>query len=489
MASHHETTRREFLKRSTALPLAAQLLSSHRAASFNDDSSLAANDDGEHPQAGDRYVDFALGELAKASGRLPAITAAAEAAADRIVFRNGSLIGAGDGAFTFEFAWAAGGIAFTKQWKPDKEVIASTQPGDSSKPFYQTTEYEESTAAREVTSNDVILLGFENEHNEEAHLLPYVNQLLANKSLVILFASNETATKVKESYGARENLITITHDVLDGGIIQIPGWPKKVCAGRGFVQRLNLWVFQAELIGAFLRRGKIPGVLLSVTYESPQIFNLPLLNSYRFIPAFEVTPVNKGFMGQTFLEKLKEIISGIFREQKPKFRQGAEWLAEAVRNHHKAYALLIHGVDPVGLPGDPGVFTCITEGNAQYPELNKSCTKDDVALFVGYNWYPPQLAEAVDRVGAKLVLCITTVQDLPPRPVMYGTEGPLYHVTSLDQLPKKENHIYIDEKWSQYDGCLKIPGYPVLANSTSRFALNVVYWHFVADTVELLARK
>jgi uncharacterized phosphosugar-binding protein len=484
---NHETNRREFLKRATTLPWVAGLASLDSASLVAESSQVESNRR-DSAQAGDQYVDFALDQLSKASVRMPSITAAAEAAAERIVFRNGGLIGAGDGAFTGEFAWAAGGIAFTKQWKPDKPVAEPSQQADSSKPFYRTAEYEESMYVRDVNSNDVVVLGFENEHDEEAHLLPYINQLLGNKALVILFSSEEIARNVRASYGVRDDLLTITHDVPNGGIIQIPGWPDKICAGRGFVQRLNLWVFQAELIGAFLRRGKIPGVLLSVTYESPQIFNIPLIESYRFIPAFDVDSTSKGSFGQTFLDKLKSILGSIVPSQRAKFRQGAEWLAAAVRNHHKAFALLIHGVDPVGLPGDPGIFTCITEGNAQYPELNKICTKDDVALFVGYNWYPPQLAESIDRVGAKLILCITTVQDLPPRPVMYGTEGPLYHVTALDQLPKRDNHIYIDEKWSQYDACLKIPGYPVLANSSSRFALNVVYWHFVADTVELLVK-
>src|SRR5215472_5989079 len=357
MRSSHDQNRREFLKQASSLPWMVSLVSLD-GVSVTGTSEFVGNSN-EPALAGDQYVDFALGQLSKASDRMKSITAAAEAAADRIVLRNGGLIGAGDGAFTAEFAWAAGGIAFTKQWKPDKEVVASSQREDSSKPFYRTAEYEESMYARTVNSNDVVVLGFENEREEDAHLLPYVNQLLGNKALVILFSSEETARNVRASYGTRDDLITITQDVPNGGIIQINGWPDKICAGRGFVQRLNLWTFQAELIGAFLRRGKMPGMLLSVTYESPQIFNIPLISSYRFIPAFDVDPVGKGFFGQKFLDTLRPILGSIVPNQRPKFRQGAEWLGAAIRNHHKAFALLIHGVDPVGLPGDPGIFTSI----------------------------------------------------------------------------------------------------------------------------------
>lgn len=66
---------------------------------------------------------------------------------------------------------------------------------------------------------------------------------------------------------------------------------------------------------------------------------------------------------------------------------------------------------------------------------------------------------------------------------------PLLHVRSLDELPKHDNHLYIDLKFAQYDTCLKIPGYPFPAIPTSWLSDSLVYWHLVADTVELLARK
>lgn len=447
---------------------------------------------GQLRMAGDSFAEFVLQEIDRCGERLGAITRAADAAADRIVRRNGEFISAGDEGFAQESVWRAGGIAFAKRWKPDKAVETSSLQGGTSGaplPYYRTSDYEERIYVRDVTSNDVVLLGFENEREEQARLAPYAQQLLSSGALVILFGSQKTVGEMESEFGKNPNLMTITHNVPDGGIIQVPGWSEKVCSGRSFVQRLNLWAFEAEIISGFLRRGRMPGILLSVTYESPQVFNLPLMNSYRFIPDFNITPVEEGTLGKTYLGEVKRILGSILPEQREKFQKGSQWLAEALRNHHKAYALLIHGVTPPGLPGDPNIFSVYTEGNAQYPELKNTYTKDDAAVFVGYNWYPPELAHAVDQVDGKLVCCITTVQDLPVRPVMYGTEGPLFHVTSLDQLPKRENHIYIDIKFPQYDATLKIPGYPVLANPSSQLADNMVYWMFVANTVELLARK
>ena len=136
----------------------------------------------------------------------------------------------------------------------------------------------------------------------------------------------------------------------------------------------------------------------------------------------------------------------------------------------------------------PGLFKVFSEGNAYYPQLDGLIQADDVALFVGYNWYPRRLAQTVDKGKARQILCFTLVDQAPPKPALYGEVGELYHPTSFDQLPQGENRIYIDLRFAQYNAVLKIPGFPVPALETSSFAEDVVYWHLVADTVELLAK-
>jgi hypothetical protein len=110
-------------------------------------------------------------------------------------------------------------------------------------------------------------------------------------------------------------------------------------------------------------------------------------------------------------------------------------------------------------------------------------------LFVGYNWYPRQLADTVDKAGAKQILCFALVQEQPPTPALYGEVGELVHYTSFDELPQGEDRIYIDLKFAQYNAVLKIPDYPVPALETSSFAEDVVYWHLVADAVEILGAE
>src|SRR5260221_4106494 len=63
-------------------------------------------------QAGDHFVNFVLDEIENARKKVPEITRAADAAADRIVNRSGELLSAGDQSFSLEPVWRAGGIAF-----------------------------------------------------------------------------------------------------------------------------------------------------------------------------------------------------------------------------------------------------------------------------------------------------------------------------------------------------------------------------------------
>jgi len=442
-------------------------------------------------QAGDHFVNFVLDEIENTRKTIPAITRAAELAADRIVNRNGELLSAGDQSFALEPVWRAGGIAFSRQYAPGDQVgFSSTIKSAKDKtPYYRTPEFVKHFTVQKAKSDDVVLLGYENEKEEKRHLFSTLKQLLSDKALIVFFGSELSAKRIEKEFGQPDNLVLITHKVPDGGIIDIPGSKEKLCSGRSIANRLYLWTFEAELISAFMRLGKMPGILLSVTYESPQIWNVPLLHSYKFIPAFNVTPVKQSVFGNTYLNHLKRIVSGIVPPQRKKFKKAAKWLAEAARTNHKSFALLIHGLAPEGLPGDPGLFTVFSEGNAYYPQLDDAIGKDDVALFVGYNWYPPRLANTVDKAGGKQILCFTLVQEQPPTPAIYGEVGELRHYTSFDELPQADNRTYIDLNFAQYNAVLKIPGYPVPALETSSFAEDVVYWHLVADTVELLGKK
>jgi len=440
-------------------------------------------------QAGDRFVNFVLSEIENTRGSIPAMTRAAEAAARQIVEHDGNLLSAGDLSFSLEPVWRAGGIAFAKRYLPDKESVKNTAQSAGDKiPFYRTKEFIDDFSVAQAREHDVVLLGYENEHVEARELIPTCRKLLDDRALVVFFGSAATAAQLERDLGRPQNLFALTHDVPDGGVLEIAGWSEKICSGRSLANRLCLWTFQAELIGAFMRLGKIPGILLSVTYESPQVWNLPLMYDYKFIPAFNVTPVAVGLLGNTYLNQIREIVAGIVPPQREKFRKAARWLADAHRAKRTSYALLIHGLDPVRLPGDPGLFQVYSEGNAYYPQIEKVMQADEVALFVGYNWYPDELAAAVDQAHGKQILCFTLVQRQPPRPATYGEVGELEHFTTFDDLPQADNRIYIDLKFAEYNAVLKIPDYPIPALESSAFAEDVVYWHLVADTVELLAQ-
>lgn len=439
-------------------------------------------------QAGDRVVNFVLSEIEATRAAIPAMSHAADTAARRIVEHDGEFLSAGDLSFSLEPVWRAGGIAFAKRYLPNKAAAkAAVESAREEIPFYRTKEFVDDFSVEQAGPSDVVLLGYENEEVEARELIPTCRKLLDDGAFVVFFGSAVAGKQLARDLGRPEHLATLTHQVPDGGVLEIPGWPEKICSGRSLANRLYLWTFQAEFIAACMRLGKIPGILLSVTYESPQVWNVPLMYEYKFIPAFNVTPVPPGQLGSTYLDHIRDIVASIIPPQRAKFRQAAQWLAEAHAAKRSSYALLIHGLDPVQLPGDPGLFQVYSEGNAYYPQVEKVMQPDDVALFVGYNWYPDELAAAVDQARGKQILCFALVQHQPPKPATYGEVGELEHFTTFDDLPQADNRIYIDLKFAEYNAVLKIPDYPLPALETSAFAEDVVYWHLVADVVELLA--
>jgi hypothetical protein len=438
--------------------------------------------------AGDSYYEFAIAEIERAADRLQVMADLADLAAERIVNRGGGLL-ASVPSFGIECVGRSGGIAFAKLWKPDESLRSQTGPQTNRNGVELAAENSSSSRLR---IDDVLLLGFEKMEEENAYLDAFLSQALQSRALILLFVSEESARKVQARLGAKENLRYVTHGVPDGGILQVAGCRQKICSGRSFAQSVNLWSFQSELIGAFLRKGKMPGILLSATYESPPVFNVALLESYRFVPAFEVTPITKTSLGSTYLSEAKAILGRILPGQREKFREAARWMAESIKNGCKVHAMTgyIHGgFDPAGLPV-PSLFTFHTNVYTQHADIARHVSKGDAVLFVGHNWYPPELGEIVDRAGGKLIACIALVHNLPPKPVLpslpsaYGTSSPLFHPTSFDQLPNFVNHLYIDLKFTEYDGILKLPEFPVLANPTSQLAMRVVFWHLFADTME-----
>ena len=351
---------------------------------------------------------------------------------------------------------------------------------------HQSPGFEKRFLVGDAEQNDVALLGYENVCEEEAHLTETVKQLDACKAFIVLFASKRASWP--GSVGAWRRIKPCFHHS------RCPGrrsnrnsrMARKGMFGPRAHQPFASLAIRGRADCRFSSTGENPWILLSATYESPQIWNLPLIGSYKFIPAFNVSPVGKGVFGQAYLKHLRDIAVSVVPDQRHTFRVAAQWLADAVRSRRTVRALTMESLNPVGLAGNPGFFVNYTDPFT-YDQDVKKIQPNEVALYAGYNWYPTALAEAVDRASAKLILSITCVQDFPPTPLDLGE--PFIQVSTLDDLPKHTNHVYIDSKFDQYDGCMIIPGYPIPGLPTSFLSVPLVYWHLVADTVELLAKK
>ncbi|MFN0056723.1 MAG: hypothetical protein ACKV0T_31655 [Planctomycetales bacterium] len=147
-------------------------------------------------QAGDHFVNFVLNEIELAREKLPAMAAAADLAVERIVNRDGQFLSAGDQSFSLEPVWRAGGIAFARQYLPEKQTaVKAVEAAGDEIPYYRTREFVEHFTVQQAGKNDVVLVGFENEKQEQQRLIPLVEQLLKEGALVVFFGSDAGSKK------------------------------------------------------------------------------------------------------------------------------------------------------------------------------------------------------------------------------------------------------------------------------------------------------
>src|SRR5262245_43173694 len=113
------------LKRSCLLVCGALLINVNPLFSTLRQSGCIAAEQIKVEQAGDRFVNCVLNESEATRKAIAEMTRAAEMAAERIVKRDGELVSAGDQSFSLEPVWRAGGIAFSRQYLPDKEAAVA----------------------------------------------------------------------------------------------------------------------------------------------------------------------------------------------------------------------------------------------------------------------------------------------------------------------------------------------------------------------------
>jgi uncharacterized phosphosugar-binding protein len=375
------------------------------------------------------YLSFIQGKCSELLRDMNAITAAADAAAERIV-TGGKLYATGDEAgFQSECSSRAGGLMGIKtvdEDLADGDVVLAATTGVSDGSTYRDTLAEYRTKG----------------------------------ALVILIGSRECAER------GVEDLFIDNH--LSKGLSPVFEFSDRpICPTAGVCNVAALWTFVSEYIAACTRRGKMPVCWQSGGIDAGKARNTLLKGRvFHDDGEFDITPVGAGEKGREYLYNLQRCFAAIGNLEIGKFEQAGSLAAEAIGKGSTVWCGVIghHLHSQKGIEGDPGFFSISAPESKEEAGTFKP---GDVYLFNGYFFYPGDQLEKVREAGIPSVWLLggRETQSVYPQP----------------------GETHIDAYWRYGDGALSFPGYDIRVVPPSGVIMTTTLWMLTAQTAAALA--
>lgn len=379
---------------------------------------------GQVPYA-EAYADALGRQFDLARAQLPRITAVAEPVADRLIARGELLIGGSMAGFDIEGIGRAGGLCLLQrvtdktQWDPGDTMLygmlGSGLPSDVA-------------TIRELRDKGV---------------------------MVIAFGARGEASRAADA--------AFLTGLTEHGLAVETGAGIRVAPLDGLTNLIHLWAFNAELVSALTRRGKMPTMFQSVYLEGARERNAAIRNQ-PFHDTTTVDPIAPGILGRRYLDQVGGHIEYLTsRTTIGAFDRAAELAVAAKRDGKDLYVWLFGHYPPYvgGTPGDPGVWQPLPRKVT--PEvLQQKLKPGDVLLDIAYSVIETEALQAAKQAGAKTIAVVAGRVDGPP---------------PESELPD----VWIDPHWLHGDAELEIPGYDVPILPPSGIVQIAVYWMLTAE--------
>ena len=308
------------------------------------------------------------------------IIRAAEAAADRVAANPQALINVpydGQEGFAEEHINRAGGLA-------------NALPPD----------YREG----ELTTSDVALLSVRSWASDQVQVRANIDPLRGSGSMIVLFASPA---------GLPPDLPAdhLTHN-------HAPSRRAEHAADNVIANTLNSWLWVCEYSAALTRRGKHPGILLSILLPSADAFDRRMQGSRegrKFLGDCS-TAIEPGALSRQFLQRVDELILSL---RSPRTRSQLEHAAELI--HHRlasgntvavttnTHILMSEIFENPRTAMKP--FRCVGDARRAFAA---NVGAGDIVLwiaYVGMNTPYEDYAGAMRRTGADLITCFVPDRD------------------------------------------------------------------------------
>jgi uncharacterized phosphosugar-binding protein len=397
----------------------------------NEDAPHAAKAAPANPSqpgtAMDAYFSWMQTNFDAQEKNLPAITASADAAAEKYVTGEWDLCASGDFGVVGEAVGRSGGVMSFRWGSPIRQYI---KPG----------------------TKQIVLLALREDHYE-AYLKQACEKLADASSFVILMGPASLLERARKD--GFPHAATIDNQAAPGeGLFPAAGGSRAVSTSP-VANLAALWTWTGEFVAACTRRGKMP-----VLYQS---FGVPgakdraeKLKGIRFeeqAPA----PIKPGFLGRAYMNAARSDLETFYNAERENLEKASRLAFETARQGHKVYAFL-HGhaivMDQLTYPSSAGIFTQLNPNNwfAQNPKF--TLAPGDFVLCVGYasRFHEGDFKgwdDSARKAGATLAWSFT---DYQPAEV---------------QAVRDAGELWINQHWAYGDAAVEIPGYELKAFPTS----------------------
>lgn len=377
------------------------------------------------------YFMALLAGLDDARRRLPQISTAAEAVADRVLAGGQLWLASEREDFVSEGHIRSGGLMFAREW-----------------------------SATMCTPGDVIIAGWPAAARDQALLLQ-----LRDSGALILHIGPEPSRGGGSEPPTDETL-------LSSSVV----WPAAATAPFGgetypLVSLQNLvllWVLTGEIVAALSRRGHMPAMFQSVLVPGARARNAQFTE--RFHPTHSVAAMDAGFPGGDYLDGLGAILTNLAASQGDTIDAVAQAGAQVLQSGGSIHAGMISHfpMHQHGAPGDPLHMQRLSPLDGETPstaEIEARVQSGDLLFFLGYYRRPVAAYEVAHRAGARIVEIITGDGS------MTAGEQPDYRIRP---------------GWPFGDALTTVPGYDVEILPASGIVQTAIYWAVVGSISQAL---
>jgi hypothetical protein len=243
------------------------------------------------------------------------------------------------------------------------------------------------------------------------------------------------------------------------------------------VNTLMAWAWQAEVIAALTRQGRLPTIWKSFSYSDGREWMDRYFRKQQFHEDFQVEPIPAGMMARKFLAEIQALLDKLERDEAGDIGKAANLVAAEMAAGRKAVVAPI-GHMPwtyVGRLGDDVWMQSLDfHGNApkQMAAFREKSGRNALVIVLGYSGLDANAVQLLQELEHRVVM-ITT-----------ANEEPGYRLPD-DLKPV----LMIDMGWAFGDALITLPGYPIRVLPPSGIMQVAVYEAINAEVLTRLAAQ